>query len=475
MSSLATVNTQNLSNTTTDQSFTVEIATLDGPGFSNSAKPVENVKKGDIPLFIEQERKEKPIYQVRVKGGKCSKDENPVKLSFLLDVSQSMRQEAGNNQSKIDVAKKCMKTICDKFMVKGDTLSIDTFSNTASTVCEQKEVTKENKKAIGDKIEGIRAMGMTNMSCALIPLIANFNNHAVGINDVTPTLIIFSDGAINQGILQDDLLKTLSKMKVTNVSVYVVGIGEGVDENFLTKLSNVCNGTFFHSEKGDEDSMATIIGTIMGGERGVVARDIVIDIKKTHTEYLNQTLTSIYNGPFQVTNNDNGIVLKLPDLQEEETKSFFFTSDGGNMAYSSKGIDINSGTLVQSQERDIGTVKISDCTEWFNLKMADCIDVLMGAFEKNLEDGKKKAETIVAYIDEFAKKYSVKKESVAEMREKIEKLVNTKSKHQFHNYTSKTMRATSNQLKRARSYNTGSARKMSRRDAFRGDVSGQPY
>ena len=471
MASLATVNTQNLSNSITDQSFTVNVGTLDGPGFSKFAKRVENVKKGDIPSFIEQESKEKPIYQVCIKGGKCPKDENPVKLSFLLDISGSMSQPAGNNQSKIDVAKKCMKTICDKFMIKGDTLSIDTFGNTASTVCEEKEVTKENKKEIVDKIQGIRTNGMTNMSCALIPLIANFNNHAIGINDVTPTLIVFSDGAINQGILQDDLLKTLEKMGVANVSVYVVGIGEGVDEVFLTKLSNVCNnGTFFHSEKGDEDSMATIIGTIMGGERGVVGRDIVIDIKKTHSEYLNQTLTPIYNGPFQVTNNDDGIVLKLSDLQEEETKSFFFTSDGGNMAYTFKGIDINSGTLVQSEERDIGTDKLLDCTEWFNLKMADCIDVLMEVFENDLAEGKEKAETIVAYIDEFAKKYTVNAESVAAMREKIETLVNTKSEHEFHKYTSKTMRATSNQLKRARSHNTGSARKMSRRDAFRGGV-----
>ena len=447
MASLASVQPKNLSSNT-DQSFGVKIENISGPGFVPFS--ILDMTDGKISQFVDNEISgtTSNLYQITINGNKCEKEYTPIDSRWILDVSQSMdiNTKTGwtatkpqiDKDTRLNIAKRGIITAC-KFMHKGDFAALNTFSETDIQVFDKHEMHSENKKTLIPKIQKIQSIGTTNLGASLLPLLETFQKKEG--NDIV-TVILFSDGAVNRGPSEQKLVEAVKKANTKNMSLYVISIGPDTNDKFLEDLANAGNGTFFHID-GGIDSMSTSLGAIMGGERGVVASDISVTSEND--------CKTVFPGPFQ-TVNGKGLNINLNNLQEDEKKVGIFALEGDIKKVTCKGFDANADKYITI---DVPVSVTKNCTEWFNLKMASLMDSLLSVFDKDIDEGKKKCQNVLKYMELLSEKVEIDAESIDANKQKIEELLQTKNEEHYRSSVGKTTRAYSNNLKRARSLNTG--------------------
>ena len=154
-------------------------------------------------------------------------------IIFVLDTSGSMKGE------KIKQAKDALK-FCINSLRKGDRFNIITF---ASTVDSFKDTligaTKNNVDAALKFVDGIEAKGGTNINDALISALKMHTDSG------RPRMVVFlTDGEPTEGVTDfKAILKNLSSANITKTRIFVFGVGEDVNTQFLDKISEVHKGT----------------------------------------------------------------------------------------------------------------------------------------------------------------------------------------------------------------------------------------
>lgn len=451
MASITSVQPKNLSSNS-DQSFSVKVENISGPRFIPFNRSIFDIDADDIPQYVENEISgTSNLYQITISGNKCKKEQSPIDSVWVLDASQSMdiNTKTGwtssnpekDQDSRLNIAKRGIITAC-KFMHEGDFAAVHTFSETDVQIFERNEMKSENKKTLIPKIQQIQSLGRTNLGASLLPLLEKLEKKEG--NDIV-TVVIFSDGAVNHGPSEKALVEAVKKANTKNMSLYVISIGPNTNDKFLEDLANAGNGTFFHID-GGIDSMGTTLGAIMGGERGVVASDISVGGLPSEVKKYNP----VFPGPFQT--NQSRLEMKLNNLQEDEKKVGVFALDGDFTQISCKGFDANADKYITI---DVPVSVTKNCTEWFNLKMASLMDSLLLVFDNDISEGREKCQNVLQYMKLLSEKVEIDAESIDANKQKIEALLQTKNEHHYRSSVGKTTRAYSNNLKRARSYNTG--------------------
>jgi hypothetical protein len=456
MASLASVEPKNLSSTpdqTPDQSFTVKMEKISGPGFTPFKSSIFDIDPNLIPQYVENEISgTNNLYQITVTGNKCKKEQSPIDSRWVLDASESMDQNTktkwtatnpeNDQDTRLNIAKRGIITAC-KFMHDGDFAALNTFSDTDVQIFGRREMTPENKKTLIPMIEGVHSIGLTNLGASLMLLLEKLQKKEG--NEIV-TVVIFSDGRVNRGPTEETLVEAVKKAKnKKNMSLYVISIGPDTNDTFLEKLANAGDGTFYHID-GCVDSMSTTLGSIMGGERGVVASDISM--------VGSSELKSIFPGPFQVVREttDNDFNIKLNNLQVDEEKVGVFALDGTVSELICKGFDANTDKYITIT---VPVQETNDCTKWFDLKMVSLIDSLLLVFNTDIRKGKANCKNVLEYMRVISEKLHVDAEHVKEKKQKIEELMRTTDQRHYQTTVGKTTRAYTNNVKRQRSVRSG--------------------
>ncbi len=250
---------------------------------------------------------------VRFRAEVAQKPRRRLNLSLVIDRSGSMAGSALRNallaaQAVVDV------------LEPDDTFSVVTFDDTISTLIPPQHPT--DKKALKDKIRGVRAGGATNLSGGWIEGCKHVKAHhdAQKLNRV----LLLTDGEANEGITNPKILTNTAKEKMEEgIVTTTLGFGSGFNEDLLIGMARAASGNFYYIQSTDEATQVFEIE--LESLKSVVAQNLmatltlepgvsigeVLSLAKTETKgnQIILTLGDVYEGEDKIL----GLTLNLPE------------------------------------------------------------------------------------------------------------------------------------------------------------------
>lgn len=445
-----------------------------GPGYSNTLSILPNTKE-DCETDVDQEWNNSLKFSSVILSGKdCTNESTPLNFKILVDASGSMSGE------RIKIVKCVTETLIESTLMGKDCVSIDTFAYDKEEILVKTLITSSNLKKVLQKNNKMSAGGMTNMGSALIPALQSIQDVQNPEQMMDNVLIVLSDGKVNTGRSGSDIVEYVKKINNIGASCYVIGIGSGIEEDFLQNLASALGGTFTYTTGGD-DSIATVIGSIMGGERGIVEKDTKIKVKCAAED-----TTVVFSGPFKEKNKDGKtITFSLRgNLQEKEKKMILFA--GNILETEHTGYNANSKedfSIVNTYANDANDdeADLLSLQMWLNYRIGQIMQHLLKTFDLNYEEGKKKVDIALAWLL-LTKKKAINIDGIGrnevnllfdEKEDEIKKLKQTKSKFDYTNRARKTAMADLSSTTMMRSAKTGGKRKSNFTEEFTRSVRGK--
>ncbi|MEQ8789865.1 MAG: VWA domain-containing protein [Pirellulaceae bacterium] len=232
--------------------------------------------KGDAPFSANMELADCPwngkhqLLRVALKGREIEAKKRPAaNLVFLLDVSGSM-----DEYNKLPLVQNAMKLLVGELR-EDDQVAIVVYAGAAGLVLDTTSGKDELK--IRDAIDRLQAGGSTNGEQGIVlayeKALANFKDG--GINRV----ILATDGDLNVGVTEDELLVKLIKEKAANdVFLTVLGFGTGnLKDSKLEKLADNGNGNYAYIDNLME--ARKVLVEQIGGSLITIAKDVKLQLE----------------------------------------------------------------------------------------------------------------------------------------------------------------------------------------------------
>ncbi len=206
-------------------------------------------KKGafnvDLDMALNEFGKNTYLMRIGIQGQVIAKeDRKPAVLTFVIDVSGSMRRE-----NRIGLVKKALRLLVDE-LDERDKIGIVIYGSNAKVLMEHKSI--ENKKQILKAIDQLEARGSTYAEKGIrlgYELALKYYEPGF-INRV----ILCSDGVANVGRTgADDILKEISFYVKKGITLSAIGVGMGnYNDVLLEKLGNKGNGYYAYMDTLEE-------------------------------------------------------------------------------------------------------------------------------------------------------------------------------------------------------------------------------
>jgi Ca-activated chloride channel family protein len=210
------------------------------------------------------------LLRVGVQGKKIrDEDRKPVHLTFLVDVSGSMRQA-----DKIGLVKRSLRFLTQN-LEPTDTVAIATYAGNTRKVLDR--TSAADSARIIDALDQLHAGGSTAMSDGL--------SLAYGLAmkgfqpDHENRVIVLSDGDANVGSRNhSDILEEISKYVKKGVTLSTVGFGMGnYRDTLMEQLANKGNGNYSYIDSMREAEK--VFGQQLDGTLQVIAKDVKIQVE----------------------------------------------------------------------------------------------------------------------------------------------------------------------------------------------------
>jgi len=190
----------------------------------------------------------------------------PLNLAVVLDRSGSM------TGAKIEKAKQAAMQLVDRLHAD-DIFSFVIFSDDARVIVPAQRV--EDKDALKDKIESIRAEGSTALYAGVKTGSSQIEEYLSSkrINRV----ILLSDGLANVGpSTPRDLRRLGSQLAERGISVTTIGVGDDYNEDLMAGLAEASDANYYYVK--DTETLPEIFAKELGDLLRVAARDVRIEI-----------------------------------------------------------------------------------------------------------------------------------------------------------------------------------------------------
>lgn len=203
----------------------------------------------------------------------------PLNLSVVLDRSGSM---AG---AKLDYTRQALQFLIQHLSPQ-DIFSLVLYNEHVEVVLQPQPVT--NKDFMVERVQRIRASGMTNLSggwlqgCALLE--QNLSDSMLN------RVILMSDGLANKGVTQTAQLVSLARQKrETHIVTTAMGLGGDFNEDLLMEIAEAGGGAFYFIES--PEAAPLIFQEELLDLLNVVGQNLTISLYPTpqisHTNQLN--------------------------------------------------------------------------------------------------------------------------------------------------------------------------------------------
>lgn len=290
---------------------------------------------GDDPLSIYSELSECPwnedheLLMVGIKAREIkTADLPPMNLTFLIDVSGSMR-----HSSKLPLLKNGMRLLVDQ-MRPADRVAIVVYAGAAGLVLPS--TSGADKQVILDAIERLQAGGSTagaqGIKLAYEVALSNFKLN--GNNRV----ILATDGDFNVGMSSDgELVRLIEEKRESGVFLTVLGFGTGnLKDSRMERLADKGNGNYAYIDNIQE--ARKVLVSEMGATMFTVAKDVKIQVEFNPAKVSSYKLIGyenrmLKNEDFNNDKKDAGevgaghTVTALYELVPAGTKETFATTD----------------------------------------------------------------------------------------------------------------------------------------------------
>jgi Ca-activated chloride channel family protein len=232
--------------------------------------------KGDQPLSVYNELADCPwntdhkLLMVGIKAREIrTSDLPPMNLTFLIDVSGSMR-----HSNKLPLLKNGMRLLVDQ-MRPTDRVAIVVYAGAAGLVLPS--TSGADRQVILDAIENLQAGGSTagaqGIKLAYDVAVKNYRQN--GNNRV----ILATDGDFNVGVSSDgELVRLIEQKRGSGVFLTVLGFGSGnLKDSRMEKLADKGNGNYAYIDNIQEAKKVLV--SEMGATMFTVANDVKIQVE----------------------------------------------------------------------------------------------------------------------------------------------------------------------------------------------------
>jgi Ca-activated chloride channel family protein len=261
----------------------------------------------DNPYYLSNSNKDEVYLYVEVKAAKVEPkgERAPLNISLVIDRSGSMSGD------KLEYAKKAADFVV-KNLNKDDYLSLVQYDDVVDLVAASAEV--KDKNALYQKIKGIQAGGMTNLSGGMMK----------GYQEVKSTkrdgfvnrVLLLSDGLANVGITGNEQLKDIARkqFRENGMGLSAFGLGEGFNEELMTGLAEHGGANYYFIEAADQ--IPQIFAKELEGLLSVVAQNSILEIELP-ADYFE--VAKVYG--YLYTQQGNRLQINFNDVFSEEEKA----------------------------------------------------------------------------------------------------------------------------------------------------------
>lgn len=266
------------------------------------------------PTFLAENRywlsgapKQEFYLYLELLGGQAPTDAHRVPLNLALVVDRSGSMEG----DKIAYAKRAAQFVVDN-LTADDHVSIVQYDNEIDVVSPAAPV--QNKGQLRQRIEGMAARGMTNLSGGLL---AGYEQAEATRQDrFVNRVLLLSDGLANQGITDPAALQTIAqeKFRHAGIALSTFGVGADFNEVLLTNLSEYGGANYYFIDSPDK--IPAIFAEELKGLLAVVAQNVKLDIRLPAAYF---RCEKVYGFPAEVT--ADSVRINFNDLFSAEKKA----------------------------------------------------------------------------------------------------------------------------------------------------------
>lgn len=214
---------------------------------------------------------ERKLIHIGINGWQPQDDGNlpPANLVFLIDVSGSMQAP-----NKLPLLKSAMKMLTNQLRPE-DSVAIVVYAGAAGAVLEPTR--GDNKAAITDAIDNLRAGGSTNGEAGIKLAYSLARKHFKqdGVNRV----MLATDGDFNVGTSNPEALERLvERERKSGVALTVLGFGTGnYNDNLMQKIAQIGNGNAAYIDNLNE--ARKVLVEELGATLNIIAKDTKVQIE----------------------------------------------------------------------------------------------------------------------------------------------------------------------------------------------------
>jgi Mg-chelatase subunit ChlD len=240
---------------------------------------------------------------ISIKGA-SSISRQPVHIIFVIDTSDSMNDNGSrvSEISKLDQVKKSIEFLLP-LLTPSDFVSMISFGDDSTVLCEGVAVTDEGRSLIQTKLRRLRTDGCTNMSSGLLDI-----HEVPNLSTLKQGVLLLTDGHANVGVTNVAGLESIVHQLVNhNPSLTLTTIGYGHDHNAELMRSMAVAGSGSYNVVYNLEGIATTFGDVLGGLTTVVAQNVNIQLP----------YGTIVHAGYTTTNTSSHVTVKVGDVYAE--------------------------------------------------------------------------------------------------------------------------------------------------------------
>ncbi len=209
------------------------------------------------------------LMRIGLQGREASEQSTSWNLTFLIDISGSMR-------SRMDLVKESLYILVDN-MRTGDQVSICTYAGSVGTVLTPTSLQENDADAIKAIISDLEAGGSTAMASGLQN--AYDVNRSGSLDGGVNRIIVCSDGDANVGATSHDaILELISDYVDQGITLSTLGFGSGNYNDYLMEqLADQGNGNYYYIDSIDEAER--LFTEELSAVMEVIAKDVKIQVQ----------------------------------------------------------------------------------------------------------------------------------------------------------------------------------------------------
>ena len=230
------------------------------------------------------------------KNSRSPAERTPLNISLVIDASGSM------GGGKLEAAKEAALGLAER-LTKRDRLTVVSFASDVLVHLDAVPVTAGNAVRIRREISRLTTRGTTFLSGGWFAGVDCAARVAEKNPQMSPRVILLSDGHANEGIVDpDELCEHAKELRMRGVLTSALGIGDGYDEQLLQGIAENGGGRLHDAE------LTTEISSVLLGELDDIFGTLVEDAQFTVTvpdgvrvEALGKGRVEVHDGCFAVS------------------------------------------------------------------------------------------------------------------------------------------------------------------------------